>query len=328
MVGPDLARERHPLLDREVGVGVALLAGGELLQGGGQHADLHELRLEGGDGHGLLQSAVGRTIRPAMETGQTTGHLRVVSSVTLSFGRVRLDRGSAVHRRPAPGRSRRRSSGPAGTSPPGRPAQRHGLVGRAPVHQVQDEVAPVAGGQRVQEATVSRGLDDLCAGTQLLLHLPQHLPGRIAARPVVQVVVPAEHLPVLHGRGPGELQNAHVDRRETESVRPGRELVGPLPELGVPASLGRPDRQARRAAEVVEAGERRVGGVRVPGVEGEDAEVRPRGRALPDRTRVRHAARHVRAVAEQPLRSQSPRGQAGADVGDQGRVLRRKRAPR
>ena len=51
VVGPDLARERHPLLDRQVGIRVPLLAGRELLQGGGQHADLHELRLEGGDGH-------------------------------------------------------------------------------------------------------------------------------------------------------------------------------------------------------------------------------------------------------------------------------------
>ena len=58
VVGAQLAGERDPLLDREVGVLVALLARRQLLQRGCQHADLHELRVECGDGHGVLQSLV------------------------------------------------------------------------------------------------------------------------------------------------------------------------------------------------------------------------------------------------------------------------------
>jgi hypothetical protein len=41
-VGAELLREAEPLLDREVRVGVALLARRQLLQRGGQHADRHE----------------------------------------------------------------------------------------------------------------------------------------------------------------------------------------------------------------------------------------------------------------------------------------------
>ena len=47
VVGPQLAGEGHPLLDRLVGVRVADLAGRQLLQGGSEHADLHELGLKG-----------------------------------------------------------------------------------------------------------------------------------------------------------------------------------------------------------------------------------------------------------------------------------------
>ena len=54
VVGADFAGELHPFLDGEIGVGVALLARRELLQRGGQHADLHEFWLERFDGHGLL----------------------------------------------------------------------------------------------------------------------------------------------------------------------------------------------------------------------------------------------------------------------------------
>ena len=39
-------REIEPLLDGQIGIGVASLAGRELLERGGEHADRHELRLE------------------------------------------------------------------------------------------------------------------------------------------------------------------------------------------------------------------------------------------------------------------------------------------
>ena len=52
-VGPDLAGERGPVLDRAVGVRVAHRARRQLLQGGGQHADFHEARPEGRRGHGV-----------------------------------------------------------------------------------------------------------------------------------------------------------------------------------------------------------------------------------------------------------------------------------
>jgi hypothetical protein len=51
VVGADLAREGGPVLDRAVRIGVADLARRQLLQGGGQHADLHELRAERLHGH-------------------------------------------------------------------------------------------------------------------------------------------------------------------------------------------------------------------------------------------------------------------------------------
>ena len=99
VVGPDLARERDPLLDGQVGIRVPQITGGELLQGGGQHADLHELRLEGGDGHGILLAIDGRTIRPGEETRQTPA---VILAFPLACRFISAYTGSAASRRTAP----------------------------------------------------------------------------------------------------------------------------------------------------------------------------------------------------------------------------------
>ena len=73
VVGAHLARERGPLLDREVGIGIALLARRQLLERGRQHADLHELRLERDDGHSWTSgSRPRRTIRRARNARQPT----------------------------------------------------------------------------------------------------------------------------------------------------------------------------------------------------------------------------------------------------------------
>ena len=46
VVGAELARELQPVLDGAIGIGVADLARRQFLQRRGQHADLHELRIE------------------------------------------------------------------------------------------------------------------------------------------------------------------------------------------------------------------------------------------------------------------------------------------
>src|SRR5262249_34857940 len=51
VIGPEFAREGRPFFDGQIRVGVALLARRQLLQRGGQNADLHEFRLESFDGH-------------------------------------------------------------------------------------------------------------------------------------------------------------------------------------------------------------------------------------------------------------------------------------
>ena len=52
-IGVEGDREVEPLLDGQIGIRVASLAGRELLERGGEHADRHELRLELLDlGHG------------------------------------------------------------------------------------------------------------------------------------------------------------------------------------------------------------------------------------------------------------------------------------
>ena len=50
VAGAELAAERQPVLDGAVGIGVARLARRQLLERGGEHAHLHELRCERGDG--------------------------------------------------------------------------------------------------------------------------------------------------------------------------------------------------------------------------------------------------------------------------------------
>ena len=63
VVGPELAREGDPVLDGLVRVLVAYLPRGQLLEGRGEHADLHELGLEGLHGHpGPPQAAMVMTV--------------------------------------------------------------------------------------------------------------------------------------------------------------------------------------------------------------------------------------------------------------------------
>ena len=63
-VGAEVLGEVEPLLDRQVGIGVAPLARRELLEGGGEHADGH---VDGGEGGGI-----GHVIHP-FEVERSTG---------------------------------------------------------------------------------------------------------------------------------------------------------------------------------------------------------------------------------------------------------------
>src|SRR5215510_16072847 len=61
VIGAEFEREGHPFLDGQIRVGVALLTRRQLLQRGGQNADLHEFWLESFDGHSA--SLLGKAVR-------------------------------------------------------------------------------------------------------------------------------------------------------------------------------------------------------------------------------------------------------------------------